>query len=136
VFLVIGEELAHWSTIGRTVYHPFGMFSPESLGDMATPANREMRFKKLRQILGSNVAPLHCLSVGADQRGPVVVPMHLKKGLVAVCASPAPVPVADLRPQQAILWVRSELAEALLTAVLALWPARTLAQVDLGAVSQ
>jgi len=66
VLLVIGEELAHWSTIGWTVYHPFGMLSPKSLGDVAIPANGEMCFKELRQLLGSNFAPLQRLSAGAD----------------------------------------------------------------------
>jgi len=130
VLLVIGEELTHWSAIGRTLYHSFGMLSPERLGNVTTPPNGEMRFKKLRQFLGNNFAPLHCLSVGADQRRPVVVPMQLKKGLVAVCASPASVPVGDFRPQQTVLRVRSELAQAFLATVLALWPAGTFAQMD------
>ena len=133
---MIREKLSHRSAIARTVHHPFGTFSPESLGDMATPANRQVGFKQLRQILGSNVAPLHGLSLRAHQCGPVVVPMQLQKGFVAVCASPAPIPVGDYGPHQTALWVGSKLAETLLTAVLALWPTRTFAQVDFGAASQ
>jgi hypothetical protein len=133
---MIGEELTHWSAIGRSVYHPFGMFSPESLGDMATPANREVRFKEFWQFLGSNFAPLHRLSVVADQRGPVIVPMQFEKGFVAVGASPASVPVGDFRPQQAVLGVRSELAEACLATVLAPGPVGTFAQMDFRAPCQ
>src|SRR5215472_15960918 len=64
------------------------------------------------------------------------MPMQVKERLVAVRASPALVPFADLRPHEAVLWIRTKLIEAFLTAAPVLRPEGAFTHVDFGAAGQ
>ena len=92
------KELTHGPAIARTVDHSFWVFAPKSLRDVAAPAYWEMRFKEFGQFLNSNLTPLDRPSVGAEEGGPVIVPVEFAKWLMAIGASPAAVPVTEFRP--------------------------------------
>jgi len=136
LFFAFRKQFAHWPAISGADNNFFWIFAAKGLRDVAVPTNGQVRFEEFRQFLWRNFVPLHRLSVGPNKGGPVVMPGQLKKGLVAVGAGPAPVPVRDLRPHEAVLRIRAEFAEAFLAAALALGPAGTFAQVDLGTTSQ
>ena len=116
------DELAHRTTLAGTVDNQFGGLTPKSLCDMAAPADGPVSLKNLRQFFSREFAPLHSLPVRAHQGGPMVMPMDFAERLAAVDASSPSVPVGDLRPDQAVLWIRSDLTEAFLSAVPALRP--------------
>jgi len=111
------------SVSSQQVNNQFGMLTPKSFCDMAAPADGPVSLEDLRQFFSRELAPLHHLPVRAHQGGPMVMPMDFAEQLAAVDASSPSVPVGDLRPDQAILWIRSDLTEAFLSAVLALGPA-------------
>ena len=117
------NEFAHRTTSAGPVNNQFGMLTPKSFCDMAAPADGPVSLEDLRQFFSRELAPLHHLPVRAHQGGPMVMPMDFAEQLAAVDASSPSVPVGDLRPDQAILWIRSDLTEAFLSAVLALGPA-------------
>src|SRR5690348_7823420 len=99
------------------------MFPSKRLGNVAAPANREMRCENVRQRLGGNFAPLHRFPIRPQKSWAMVVPVEFTERLMAVSARTAPIPVDHFCPDQAVMRICSELAEALLPASLTLWPA-------------
>jgi hypothetical protein len=94
----ICNVLAHRAALPWPIHNSFRMFAPKCLCDMAAPANRQMRFKYLWKFLGGNLIPLNGLIFGAQQRGPVIMPMNPFDGLTAIRARSAAIPLLDNTP--------------------------------------
>src|SRR5579862_1103488 len=106
-----------------TIGDQFRMQPPEAFGYVAIPANGLMRREDVRQLLGTHVFPLRGLEIGPEQSGGVIHVMKLDR-LAAEDAIFPFVPLRDDIPDQAILRIDLNLLEAILTAALALGPAR------------
>jgi len=106
------------------------MFTPKSLRHMAAPADWQVRFKCLWKFFGGNLTPLDGSLFRAQQCGPVIMPVNLVDGFTAIRARPAAIPLLGNAPHRASLQIVFNLAETFLPAVLALWPAGTLVEVN------
>src|SRR6266700_1727101 len=126
----IGNVLAHRATIPWPIDNTFRMFAPKCLCDMAAPANGQMRFKYLWKFLGGNLTPLLGFLFGAQQCGPVIMPVNLIDRFTAIGARSAAVPLLGNTPHRTTLRVVFNLAETFLSATLALWPAGTLVEMN------
>src|SRR6516164_4640119 len=98
---------------------------------VTTPADWQVRFEDIRQFFWRQVVPLHRLPVRAQDGRPVIVPANLINGLLAVSAVSPPVPLLYAVPHQTSFRIVLNLGQALLPAVSALRPIRTLLQTDL-----
>jgi hypothetical protein len=107
------------------------MFAPESLGDIAIPANRHMSFENFRQFFGSNFVPLLGSAIGPKQRRLTVMPAQFNERFLAIPARFPFVPLADNVPDKASFGISFYLAQALLSAILPLRPLRALIQSNL-----
>ncbi len=117
-----------WGAVG----HQVGELAPEALRDMAVPADGLGARQDAGEILGGDVAPLEGLAVGVHQGGAVLQPISFPHGLAAQDAGLAGIPAAEHLADQAVFRRCFNLAEAFLTAVLALRPAATVAEAQIG----
>jgi hypothetical protein len=129
-FWFICKILAHRAPPPRPVHNAFRMFAPKCFCDMAAPANGQMRFKYVLKFFGRNLAPLHGFLFRAQQSGPVIMPVDFLDRLTAIRARSAAVPLLGNTPHRAAFRIVFNLAETLLFAALALWPARTLVEMN------
>src|SRR5579872_178620 len=106
------------------------MFAAERFGDVAVPANGQVRLHGFLQLLGRNIAPLNGLTIRANERWRVVVPMQIGKRLMAVGALLAFVPAIDDGTDQASFRSFFDLHQAFLAARILFGPTRACAQLQ------
>jgi hypothetical protein len=97
---------------------------------MAAPADWQMCFKYLWEFLCKDLTPLDGFLFGAQQSGPMIMPLNFLDRLAAVCACSAAIPLLGNAPNRASLRIVFNLAETILSATFALWPAGTLVEVN------
>src|SRR6266478_6131528 len=106
----------------------FWMFSPERLGDMAAPADRLVGRKQFWKLLRPEVVPLHRDAVRSHEGRGMIEMMEPPKALLAIHTLLSLIPIGHNVPDQAVLRIGLNLLQTLLTAILALRPARALIQ--------
>ena len=124
----ISNVFTHRAPRPRAIYEAIRMFASESFCHVAAPAHRPMSFKQFRKFLRRHIAPLNGSVVRTPERRPMIVPIQMLNRLLAIYAGPASIPLLDKIPHVTAFRVLFDLAEALSSAVLMLWPARTLVE--------
>src|SRR5208282_6766084 len=122
--------LAARSTLPCPVQHLLWIFLTEGLRDVAVPAHRQVRLENLRQFFRCHFIPLHTRVIRGHQRRVAVMPVNVGEGLLPIRARLASVPLVHHIPDQAGRRVCVHLREAVLPAILPLWPACALVQPD------
>src|SRR5713101_5355013 len=69
------------------------MFAPKGLRHMAAPADWQMRFKYFRKFFCGNLTPLYGFLFGAEQCGPMIMPVNLLDRFTTIRARSAAVPL-------------------------------------------
>jgi hypothetical protein len=108
----------------RTVHDHFGVHATEARSYVAVPTNWEMGRQNAGHFFRCDLAPLDGLAFGTEQRGFGIQPVDLSELLSARYAVFVCVPANQHIPEQTVLRRKPDLKQALLPAVLALWPSR------------
>lgn len=112
------------------------MQAPEAFRDMAVPADRLMRREDLREVLRLDAFPFRGPEIGAEKCWSVIHVMEWADGLLAENALLPFIPLLDDIPDETVVGIRLNLTQAILSAPLALRPARALIQPESGLVEK